>query len=355
MDIMTFKCPNCGGNVLFNSSNGGFQCESCDTQFTREQLEEYEQTLEATKGESKQAWHTDEEREQMTVGSVAYICEFCGAEIVGDSTTAATECVYCGSPIIMKNRLSGMDKPDSVIPFKLKKEDAKAALKNFYKGKRLLPNEFKNENRIEKISSVYVPFWLFDCDVDASIRYSATRNRTWSDKKYIYTKTSHYSVLRSGNVSFERIPADASSKMEDRFMDAIEPFDYSEMKDFTAGYLSGYLADKYDVTAADCEGRITERVNTSTREMFRNTVNGYDSVSLEDESINVESGKAKYVMFPVWMLSTKYKGKPYTFAMNGQTGKLVGELPVDKKKYWTWLLGIAAGIVAVGQLIVFFL
>ncbi|MBQ2774466.1 MAG: hypothetical protein IJF40_01070 [Clostridia bacterium] len=353
MELMTFKCPNCGGNILFDSTGQQFRCESCDSVFAKEQLEEYEQMLKKSEAPSEYVWEQETEREQVVTGSVSYICEYCGAEIVGDETTAATECVYCGSPVIMNKKLSGIDKPDYVIPFKLTKEDAKTALKNFYNKKPLLPKEFKDENRIEKISGVYVPFWLFDCGVDANIVYDATRVRTWSDSRYIYTKTSHFAVARGGSMEFERIPADGSSKMEDRYMDAIEPFDYSEMQEFAPAYLSGYLADKYDVQASACEPHVNERVNASTNETFRSTVKGYATVIPKSQSVNIRSGKAKYALLPVWMLTTRYKDKPYTFAMNGQTGKLVGELPVDKGKVIKWMLGIAAAAFAVGQIFLF--
>ena len=50
------------------------------------------------------------------------------------------------------------------------------------------------------------------------------------------------------------------------------------------------------------------------------------------DSINHVTGDVQYAMAPVWILTTRYQDKPFTFVMNGQTGKLVGELPVDENK-----------------------
>lgn len=354
MDLLTYKCPNCSGSIVFESNGQEFKCESCDTVFTKEQLAEYDEMLRnfsQTKDGSdieNFEWQSEGDRQNLENVST-YSCQFCGAQIVTDETTAASECPYCNNPIIIAPNLSGGNRPDLIIPFKLKKEQAEEALKTFYKGKLFLPDEFKNENKIKEIKGVYIPFWLFDCSVAANITYNASKVHVWRDKSYEYTKTDRYKIFRKGSIAFQRIPADGSSKMEDRYMDAIEPFNYSELIDFNAAYLSGYLADRYDVNIKDNKPRINERIENSTVSAFRNTVVGYTGVSTSDKNIGVYNGNAKYALFPVWLLNTKYKDKIYTFAMNGQTGKLVGNLPVDKKKYWGCLLGIAAAIIAIGQ------
>ena len=111
-------------------------------------------------------------------GLRSYVCKSCGGEIVGDENTAATACPFCGNPVVMMGQFSGDLKPDYVIPFKLDKKAAKEALNNHYKGKVLLPKVFKDQNHIDEIKGVYVPFWLFDAGADVNIRYRATRVRT---------------------------------------------------------------------------------------------------------------------------------------------------------------------------------
>ena len=279
-------------------------------------------------------------QEGETDGLRSYVCKSCGGEIVGDANTAATACPFCNNPVVMMNQFSGALKPDLVIPFKLDKKAAKAGLVKHLTGKRLLPKVFKDQNHIDEIKGIYVPFWLFDTDVDAQIRYRASKVRTWSDKDYNYTETSYYMVHRGGSIGFEHVPVDGSSKMADDLMESIEPYDFSEAVDFQTAYLAGYLADKYDVTAEASIDRANKRVKRSTEDSFAGTVQGYATVRTEYSSVQFRGGKASYALYPVWLLNTTWNGNKYTFAMNGQTGKFVGDLPVDKAaaRRWTFLM-----------------
>ena len=277
-------------------------------------------------------------------GMSVYVCKSCGGEIVGDENTAATSCPFCGNPVVMMGQFSGALKPDYVIPFKLDKKAAKDALNRHYSGKRLLPKIFRDQNHIDEIKDVYVPFWLFDADAEADILYRATQVRAWSDSSYNYTETSFYSVSRSGSISFEKVPVDGSTNMPDELMESIEPYDFSEAVDFQTAYLAGYLADKYDVDAEQSIEHANDRIKQSTADAFADTVEGYTTVTPESTSIRLQNGKAKYALLPVWILNTTWNGQKYTFAMNGQTGKLIGDLPLDKGAYRKWLFGLT-GIV----------
>lgn len=354
-NTISYKCPCCGGTLVWGSKEQKMVCEYCDNTFTEEQLKEIFEEEQKEAQQTEAEWDVrDENLEENQMGNMKiHICQSCGGEIIGDENSVATECVYCGSPTIITENISGINRPKYIIPFKLDKKSAKEKLKEFYKGKRLLPNEFSKKSHIDSIKGVYVPFWLFDCEADADITYKATRTKHWSDSKYNYTKTDHYMVKRSGRLAFEKIPVDGSSKMDDAYMDSIEPFDYNQLTEFSENYLAGYYADKYDVDSAASIPRANERVKRSTEERFRQTVHGYESVLTEGSRINIKNGKAEYTMFPVWVLNKKYKDKIYTFAMNGQTGKLVGELPVDKGKVFKYLFGITAVIFALLQIFVF--
>ena len=276
------------------------------------------------------------------------VCSSCGGEIVADATTAATSCPHCDNPVVVMWKLSGSLKPDLVIPFKLDKKAAKSALKRHYSGKRLLPKVFKDENHIDEIKGLYVPFWLFDADAEAHIRYKATRIRHWSDANFDYTETSFYAVTRGGSLAFADVPVDGSTKMRDELLESIEPFDLSAAVDFQTAYLAGYLADKYDVDAQQSIQRANERIKKSTEDAFASTVHGFTTVMAEASAIQLKEGTVKYVLLPVWLLNTRWKGTTYTFAMNGQTGKLVGDLPVDKGAYKRWLLGLT-GIISAAR------
>lgn len=336
--VLDYKCPNCGGKVEFESGIQQMQCPYCDSTFDVESLKEMDRVLQNETEQEEMKWNTageewsEDEAAQMQV----FVCNSCGGELVTDGNTAATHCPYCGNPVVLAGRLSGALKPDLVIPFKLDKEAAKEALKKHCQGKKLLPKSFYAENRLEEIKGIYVPFWLFDAEVDADLRYHATKVRRWSDSRNNYTETRHYSILRGGSLGFQAVPVDGSSKMADDLMESIEPFDLSQAVDFQTAYLSGYLADKYDVDAEQSVARANERIKQSTIDTFRDTVEGYATVVPEHSNLHLENAKAKYALYPVWLLTSKWKGETFTFAMNGQTGKFVGDLPMDKAAYWRW-------------------
>ena len=351
--LQEYKCPCCGGAIAFDIQTQNVKCPYCDTEFPIDVLASYDDDLK-TDGEDDIHWENPagnewEDGEESSLRS--FICKSCGGEIVGDENTAATSCPFCGNPVVISGQLSGSLKPDYVIPFKVDKEAAKAALRRHYKGKKLLPKIFKDENHIDEIKGIYVPFWLFDAQTDANIRYRATRVRTWSDRNYEYTETSYYSVVRGGNVAFDHIPVDGSSNMPDDLMESIEPYDFSQAVDFKTAYLAGYLADKYDVSSETSVARANERVKNSTEQVFASTATGYSTITVENSAINVQNGKAKYALYPVWLLNTTWNGQRFLFAMNGQTGKLVGDLPMDKSAKNRWLFGLAGAFTAIAFLI----
>lgn len=348
-ELKEYKCPCCGGVIEFDSASQKMKCPYCDTEFEIEALESFAADI-ANDLEDDMKWSsaTDGEwKDGDADGLVSYICNTCGGEVVGDVNTAATSCPFCGNPVIVVGKLSGLLKPDYVIPFKYDKEAAKAALREYYKGKTLLPKSFRDENRIDEIKGIYVPFWLYDTEANASVRYKATRVRYWSSGNYDYTETSYYSVVRGGKLTFENVPVDGSTRMADELMESIEPFDFSEVVDFHTAYLSGYLSDKYDVDAESSIIRANERIKRSTEEVMASTVSGYMSVIPEHSSVRFSEGTSKYALLPVWILNTTYNGENYSFAMNGQTGKLRGDLPLDRGAYKKWLFGLTAVIGAV--------
>lgn len=344
--IQEYKCPCCGGAIAFDSTIQKMKCPYCDTEFEMETLADYDNELKNDQSDNMK-WDTnagDEWKAGEADGLRSYVCKSCGGEIICDENTAATSCPFCGNPVVMMDRFSGSLRPDYVIPFKLDKKAAKEALKKHYEGKRLLPKVFRDENHIDEVKGVYVPFWLFDASADVNMRYKATKVRTWSDSKYDYTETRFFSVTRGGSLGFEKIPVDASTKMPDDLMDSLEPFDLSKMEKFQTAYLAGYLADKYDVDSKKSAKRANSRIRKSTQKTFDATVKGYTTVIKENGSIRLKNRKVKYVLFPVWILNTSWNGQNYLFAMNGQTGKMVGDLPVDKAAYQKWLFGLTGAI-----------
>jgi DNA-directed RNA polymerase subunit RPC12/RpoP len=358
--VINYQCPNCTGPLRFDNASGQLACEHCDTKFdvsVIEQLYADKEQAAASGGAPEWdvsmaggAWSTEE-----TAHMRSYNCPSCAAEIICDDTTAATACPYCGNPSIVPGQFAGDLKPDYAIPFQLDKKNAVAALKNYYKGKPLLPSSFASDNHIHEVKGVYVPFWLFDGESEANMRFHGTIVHFYSSGDYDVTETDHYRVVREGTLAFEKIPVDGSSKMPDAHMDSIEPFDYSGLKPFSAAYMPGFLADKYDVDAKESSARANARINASTESVFRSTASQYASLIPEYTDIQLKKGSVKYALLPVWMLASTWNGKKFLFAMNGQTGKLIGDLPVSGKRFAAYFLGMWLALMivfAVGMLVI---
>lgn len=357
MDVVnSYKCPCCGAPLTF--SGDSLHCESCDNSFPVDTMKEMSEGMEQACGESKYDWETYVPRsyeDASDINLANYNCPSCGAQISGDDTLGATVCPYCGQSTVVKGQFEGTLKPDYIIPFKLDKKAAIAAFEADFKNAPFLPDEFKNKKKIEEMAGVYVPFWMFDCDCDATLTYNAQRVTSWSDSNYNYTKTDFYKLFRAGKVGFANIPVDGSKKADDAYMEAVEPYDYNEAVEFNSAYLSGHLADKYDVSAEESIERANERVKNSTVDVFNDTTGAYMTVQPELTRVSFSNGKIRYSLLPVWMLNIKYLGAIYKFAINGQTGKVVGIYPVDKGKKRKYFWKVAGIMYAVAAVIAYFM
>ena len=339
-DIQNFKCPACTGPLKFSAKTGKLTCEYCDSSYTTEEIEalyaeeqtEAEQAFDINEEKAAKAKENGEDAWTAGEGMKSYNCPSCGAELLCDENTAATCCPYCGNQTVVPGQFSSTRRPDYVIPFKFEKQAAIDALNNHYKGKKLLPTSFTSSNHIEEIQGVYVPFWLYDGTASGTLNYEATTVHETDHVTYTQTETKYYDVTRSGSIKFEKIPADGSSRMPDGHMDSIEPYNYKELKPFSMAYLPGFLAEKYDVDEKACEPRFKERSAETFEARVNATVSNYHSYKNKKKEIDVKTDAVNYALMPVWMLSTKWQDQNFLFAMNGQTGKLVGDLPVDKGK-----------------------
>ncbi len=357
-----YQCPACTGPLHFVGDSGRLECEYCGTSFDVAEIEtlyaeKEAKAEEAAAAQSEKAaedaseWDLSDLQEDWgsdAEGMRSYSCPSCGAELLCDAVTAATSCPYCGNPTVIPGQFAGDLKPDFIIPFRLSREDAIAALKKHYGKKPLLPKAFSEKNHIAEIKGVYVPFWMFDGRAEGSVTFDATRVHKRRSGGYEITETEHFDVWRSGTLSFEKVPVDASSRMPDDYMDSIEPYDYSELKPFSKAYLPGFLADKYDVSAEDCFARADERCSSSFVSALEGTVTGYTSCTKSTSDIRLCRGSVHYALMPVWLLNTKWKEENFLFAMNGQTGKLVGRLPVSIKRAIGLYAAIAAPLIAAG-------
>ena len=346
-EVIEHKCPACGGTLQFDATSQKVKCPFCDSEYDISQLTPNEGDL-----TTDLASNGGEEWEEAELYGISeYQCQSCGGDIYTDGSTSATMCPYCGSAVMLKGRLSGTLKPDRVIPFQQTKDAALSALQRHISSKSFVPKNFLANNKLEEVKGLYVPFWVYDAEIRADVHYEGIDERTYTRGDTEYTERKYYDVWRNGDISFDHVPADGSSKMQDDLMESIEPFDYSKSQPFTTGYLTGYVADKYDVDQDAVRPRVRKRLAEGAADAFRSTVSGYDYVSTTSSTYDTLNSKVDYVLYPVWLINTDWDGRKFSFAMNGQTGKMVGNLPLDKAKLSAVALGIFLAIsVVVGAM-----
>lgn len=321
-----YKCPGCGTAMEFDSTTQKLGCPSCGMQIdVREYEQQYSQN--STEGEY------DKEMKM-------YRCNTCGAELVADEYTSATFCSFCGNPTLMEDRLKGGFKPSSIIPFKIDKNKAVEIYKNWCKKGPLTPSELSRSSTIEKISGLYVPYWLYDYSAQTDMHANAEKVRTTRKGDTEYTYTDHFQVFRNVSAQFEKIPADASEKMPDDAMDKLEPFNYSDLTAFSMPYLSGYLSERYNYTADQIQERATKRADKYITDIARSTITGYSSVNVIHNDITMRPTGSQYALFPVWVLNYRFGKKNFQFMLNGQTGKIVADRPISGKKAFGFGVGI---------------
>ena len=348
MSTLTYKCPSCGAPLIYQGDTQALQCNSCGNSFSVETARQVSE-LDESQGGGGTNWNMRdvEFTRQEAERTKTYSCTSCGAQLVTEETTVATNCAFCGSPSIIPAQFTPGTRPEKVIPFIVKKEEAEKAFHSYFRGKRMLPNAFlKGKNQISQIMQLYVPYWLFNCTADADMTYNATRVSTRRSGQYMETITQHYLILRSGTLDFNDLPIDANSRIDNDITETLEPYRTEAAVDFTPEVLSGAMANRADVSPDECKQRADERITNTTQSVMRDTVQGYSSVSQRSSRLSIPEGNSTPVLFPMWQITTIKEGKPYTFAINGQTGKLTTNIPYSKGKFFGWALGIAAGVAA---------
>lgn len=337
MAVVTYKCPNCDGGLIFDPQSQKFTCEYCLSSFTEEELVK---AGKASQTDQPVPEHIepelaaeDAEPQPATGDMMLYTCPSCGAEIVADETTAATFCYYCHNPVVLTGRLEGKFKPDKVVPFVINKEQAVDGFLNWVGKKKFVPRAFFSKKQIEKISGVYFPYWIADCEFDANLSAHAMKVKTWRTGDIQYTQTEHFQAKRTGSVEFEGVPKRALRKNVEDWIEHIHPFMLHEAKDFNEAYLLGFQAEKRNIEREEIEQSVIREAEQNAKDMFKGTVEGYTTVNTEHLSAELRDVKWYYTLLPVWIVTYRNRGdKVYYYAMNGQTGNVSGELPVDNKK-----------------------
>ncbi len=368
--VVHYKCPNCGADMAFDTQSGMLRCGSCgrtdhieemagkhssggDASYDMDDEDrkaaesgfeyDYSDTSGSDETSRHSTFHGNEANE--------YHCNNCGAVLITDTQTTATTCSFCGAGVVLSDRLSGSLAPGLVIPFTISKEQAQEAFKKWCKKGLLTPSDFMTADRIKNITGLYVPFWLYDMNGRGEVDATCTRVRTYTMGDWIYTETKWYHVYRKVDLNYSRIPCDSSKKMEDSMMDKMEPYNYQNLKQFEMPYLAGYIAEKYDFDEEQMLPRIKDRVSKYVNQYIRSTINGYTTVNINREDINIRKRKAEYTLMPVWMVCYDYRQAEHIFMMNGQTGKIVGKPPLSKAKILAWFTGVSTGTYIILQLI----
>lgn len=324
MATVIYKCKNCGGPVKYSATLGKFDCEYCNTVYTEDEVKLLDLLSER-----------DEVVESSNNGEyVEYHCPSCGANIVTDETTVATTCYYCNNPIVMTGKLENSQMPTRVIPFKVDKKKALESFDNWIKKKKFVPKSFYNDKKeIEEINGVYFPYWLYNTKVlvDLDREGSRTYSRTEGDYKVTYRKD--FRIIRKGDVVVKNLPKLALAKSNKVLVESVYPFDFNTSIKFDSSYLSGFVAEKKDIEKEELMSSIEDDVYKYSTRVVEKSMTG-ERVRVVNNDFRVQRGSFEYAMLPVWAISynDKDSDKHYFFSVNGQTGKVVGKLPIVMSK-----------------------
>lgn len=338
MAVISYKCPNCGGELVFDPETQKYKCGYCLSEFTAAEAEQANpKAQEASSGAKAQ-------KETEDSGAVAYVCPNCGAELLTDGTTAATFCFYCHSPVVLSGRVSGKYLPEKILPFAISREEAVSRFLKDVKKKIFIPKDFYSKAQIEKVSGVYFPYWLYGGSFDADYRARGTRTRVWRAGDMEYTETSIFDVERGGQVELEGLAHNALQKADRDLIESVQPYGIDELQPFSMGYLSGFLAEKRDMERDVFENEMRTQRDQMIENELRATAGDYMSLTGADLNVHVNREQWSYVMLPVWTVT--YRGKDqkiYYYAMNGQSGKISGDFPVADGKLL--LVSVLCGLV----------
>lgn len=306
---MIFKCKNCGGNAIFSPEKKKIVCPFCDAE------EDY------VRKDKESSYGLE-------------VCPECGGTIPVEQYDSAMKCPYCDNSVIFNERVEGEYLPKFLIPFELGKEKVKEMIREKFKKYIFAPSDFLSEVRLDTMKGIYVPFWFYDYKTNAVYQGQGTKVRSWTSGNYRYTETSYYAVERNMDIPFEKLPADASIKMPDNIMDLMEPYDYSKLEDFKPEFLSGFNAEYYNMPAEEIESRARQKMEDDATAILKSSISGYSSLVQNSKSITVLDRKTDYGLMPVWEYDYLYKDKVYPFFVNGETGKIIGTIPLSKGKVW---------------------
>ncbi len=339
MSTTSYKCLSCGAGLHFNPELQKFKCDYCLSEYTEQEL-----LLDAEKKANIEDDSITEEsmneEENIDQHLNSYTCNSCGATVVTDETTTATFCYYCHNPVIISNRLVGDFLPNKLIPFSIDKKKAQDTFLKWAGDKKFVPKDFTSTSQLEKITGMYLPYWWVDSQADVNYVGEGRNTKVWTSGGKEYTETKKYQIVRQGAMDINNVGELAFNKIDKNLLDGISPYDESATIPFSMPYLSGFFAEQYNIEKEEVEPQLKAQIDKYFDYLLNETISGYNQVSFERNDIKVDLKEWNYTLLPVWILTYKYIGKTYVFAVNGQTGKSFGELPLSNTRVFT-----ASGII----------
>lgn len=319
---MATLCRNCGGTLVYSPSKKMMECKMCGGTFRPEEVDSHDRKhLEDVDAISQAKIFGT--RDKASYECRIYTCSHCGGDIVINGTEASTFCVYCGNPTVVFKRVAKQMRPDGIVPFSITEEEAKKLIRFHLSKGAFIPSEIKHQ-KVESVRGIYIPYWVVNCDFNDAILF----------KGYVKQGKGRRATYfgRSGSCQLENLPCDASLRLNDNISKRLEPYYYDDVKDFDEDYLSGFYSDTSDMSPADLRAAVLKRGDEMFRgELIRTVSASNVSVEKSVPSVNIHPD-AIYLMLPAWFYTFKYKDKPITILVNGQTGKTVGTLPFNKTK-----------------------
>ncbi len=322
---MGIKCPHCGGKAVFDIAAQALYCPYCESVSN---VSEYDQTNAAQ-------YNSD------TYSMNLFTCRSCGAELVAPEEQTVGYCSYCGGEAVLTQKDTEFTRPKRIVPFMKTKQNAKSAYEAALRKKLYVPSEFRQALFIEGFRGIYLPYWDFDVEVpDKNIRLFGTKDYT--SGKYDYHE--EYVVETTIGGRLQSLCYDASEAFDDTIASEIAPFHKTGERPFSEAYLAGFYSDR---VTTDPEIYADEAVTFAVDSVY-NDVQKATGIELEppekDEGKRAQIGvteiKSSVTLMPLWFLTWRKGDRVAYSVMNGQTGKLSADVPVDKKKFF---LATAAG------------
>ena len=307
------KCPCCGAELSYDVGLEKVKCDYCGTTFNPKELE--------TK--------VSKSKKVKTIDATSYSCTQCGATLLTFDETAVTFCSYCGSSALIEDKMKETA-PEYIIPFKITKEQAIAAYKKKIRSSLFVPSEMKKDEVISKFRGIYMPYAIFKAEYNGNCKNKGSK--FYKSSGY-YDYYNDYSITADIDAKYDGLSYDLISKYYDKYSSSI-PYNIKEAEPFNINYVSGFYADAKDIDAKIYEKEALEIMNKDAKEKLLNNKE-MKEFGIEKPKVPLEITDKKVGLFPVYFLAvTNNNKKTVNYAVvNGQTGKVAMDLPIDFKKY----------------------